>query len=477
MPDIVADLLDSTRLLFDLQRSNEIAQSFAGCLLPDEIAHSVTDGLVEKFDIAFARIWLVEPEQVTLRLVASSGLYTHIDGSFARVPMGAYKVGKIAQNRVSFLSNHLADEAWVKDRQWAIANNIRGFAGYPLTVRDSLGDRGTNRVVGVLATFSHRAMAPEFLEVLQMLCTTVSVSLDAALQYQQMRPLAAVHPNLTNLSLSDQLATLLKSTRLTLIGTEQPLTPPLTYVFLQSAQVLNQLGCTYCRLLYSAEAVTLEASTPVLEPSLDQESTQAALTNLRLMATYAGGSLNTQIGANQKALQLSLQVPYPRCDSQRLSVQCRQPLLQAAFTHLAHLAGLTLCDAPNSRIALVTDDLAQVESGRRVLWIRQTNQVPKGIMGYVDLSTTPTQFLEAVEAINQEKTWNIDANQPTFLLSERELDVMNLLAEGWRDRDIATQLHISESTVKFHMNNVLTKLKAKTRYQALHQAIVQGWIQ
>nr|WP_250125910.1 hypothetical protein [Chroococcidiopsis sp. CCMEE 29] len=43
-------------------------------------------------------------------------MYTHINGSFARVPMGAYKVGKIAQNRVSFLSNNLADEAWVKDR-------------------------------------------------------------------------------------------------------------------------------------------------------------------------------------------------------------------------------------------------------------------------------------------------------------------------------------------------------------------------
>lgn len=37
--------------------------------------------------------------------------------------MRAYKVGKIAQNRVSFLSNHLADEAWVRDREWAIAIN------------------------------------------------------------------------------------------------------------------------------------------------------------------------------------------------------------------------------------------------------------------------------------------------------------------------------------------------------------------
>jgi hypothetical protein len=43
------------------------------------------------------------------------------------------------------------------NREWAIANNIRGFAGYPLAVKD--------RVVGVLATFSRHEMEPEFLEV------------------------------------------------------------------------------------------------------------------------------------------------------------------------------------------------------------------------------------------------------------------------------------------------------------------------
>ena len=51
------------------------------------------------------------------------------------------------------------------------------------------------------------------------------------------------------------------------------------------------------------------------------------------------------------------------------------------------------------------------------------------------------------------------------------------LHERHCDRDIADRLIISESTVKFHMNNVLKKLKAQTRYQALHQAIVNGSIQ
>ncbi|MBV8887595.1 MAG: response regulator transcription factor [Chroococcidiopsidaceae cyanobacterium CP_BM_RX_35] len=53
---------------------------------------------------------------------------------------------------------------------------------------------------------------------------------------------------------------------------------------------------------------------------------------------------------------------------------------------------------------------------------------------------------------------------------------MTLLAQGLHDRDIASSLKSSESTVKFHINNVLTKLKAQTRYQALYQVIVNGWI-
>ncbi len=46
-----------------------------------------------------------------------------------------------------------------------------------------------------------------------------------------------------------------------------------------------------------------------------------------------------------------------------------------------------------------------------------------------------------------------------------------------RDRQCRDRLMISESTVKFDMNNILKKLKAKTRYQVFHQAILNGWIQ
>ncbi|MGD1917939.1 MAG: response regulator transcription factor, partial [Pleurocapsa sp.] len=59
-------------------------------------------------------------------------------------------------------------------------------------------------------------------------------------------------------------------------------------------------------------------------------------------------------------------------------------------------------------------------------------------------------------------------------LSHREREVIELLADGMRDREIAKKLIISDRTVKIHINNAVTKLNAKTRIQAVHQAYSQG---
>lgn len=473
MPDPLTGLLDPTRILFDLQQGNEIAQDFSGCLEPDELARRVTDGLVEKFDCAFARLWLLEPDQSSLKLVASSGLYTRTDGTFSRVPMGAYKVGKIAQNRVSFLSNNLAAESWVGNREWAIANNIRGFAGYPLAIKD--------QVIGVLAVFSHHAMEPEFLEVLQTLCTIAAIALNTALQYQKEKQIwqsSTRSPSFSHLSLSDQLVSVLSSTRLTLVGTEKPLTLSVTYLFLQTAEVLNRMRCAYGRLIYTEDFVALEAVVPTAELTRhDSDWLQSCLNPLSFMVRQLGGSLQPQPSANQRSLQVTLQMPYlQELLGEPVRVQCRLPLLQLAFTHLALLAGFVISSRIDGMVPLLTDDTTLIPSAKRVLWIQQGDQaLPKGINAKIDLSSSPEQLRQAIEAVKRDQLWGIssDAEPP---LSERELEILILLTQGHRDRDIADRLIISESTVKFHMNNVLTKLKARTRYQAIHLAISNGWI-
>jgi len=59
-------------------------------------------------------------------------------------------------------------------------------------------------------------------------------------------------------------------------------------------------------------------------------------------------------------------------------------------------------------------------------------------------------------------------------LTERETDVLSLLANGKANKEIALQLHISETTVKTHVSNILTKLGVPSRTQAALYAVQVG---
>jgi two-component system, NarL family, response regulator len=59
-------------------------------------------------------------------------------------------------------------------------------------------------------------------------------------------------------------------------------------------------------------------------------------------------------------------------------------------------------------------------------------------------------------------------------LSDRELEVLALMAKGKSNKEISAMLHISENTVKFHVNNILGKLDASDRIQAVLVALKRG---
>ena len=61
-------------------------------------------------------------------------------------------------------------------------------------------------------------------------------------------------------------------------------------------------------------------------------------------------------------------------------------------------------------------------------------------------------------------------------LSERELEVLKLVASGASNREIAKKLYITEGTVKNHISNVLRKLWFRDRTQAALYAVEHGWI-
>src|SRR5207253_3136513 len=70
-----------------------------------------TDLLVAHLDAAFARVWTLSEDEETLELQASSGLYTHLDGAHACVPVGQFKIGLIATERKPHLTNEVQGDA------------------------------------------------------------------------------------------------------------------------------------------------------------------------------------------------------------------------------------------------------------------------------------------------------------------------------------------------------------------------------
>jgi DNA-binding NarL/FixJ family response regulator len=61
-------------------------------------------------------------------------------------------------------------------------------------------------------------------------------------------------------------------------------------------------------------------------------------------------------------------------------------------------------------------------------------------------------------------------------LTSRESEILSLLAQGGGNKEIATRLHISEHTVKFHVSSILAKLGAATRTEAVTRGYRQGLI-
>ncbi len=110
------------------------------------------EALVDQIDVAFARVWTLDETGTKLVLQASAGTYTHIDGGHAVVPVGKFKIGRIAATRTPHLTNDVAHDKQVGDPAWARRERMVAFAGYPMLV--------DGKLVGVLAMFS-RAQIPE----------------------------------------------------------------------------------------------------------------------------------------------------------------------------------------------------------------------------------------------------------------------------------------------------------------------------
>ena len=113
-----------------------------------------------------------------------------------------------------------------------------------------------------------------------------------------------------------------------------------------------------------------------------------------------------------------------------------------------------------------------------------------GASGYLLKDVSPSDLAKAIQAAHQgkahlhpqiaKKLMDEFADQPAPShneLTERELEVLSLIAQGLSNREIAKELRISVKTVKTHVSNILGKLHVADRTQAAIYAIKKGFVE
>ena len=152
-----------------------------------EVLAAITQGLVDDMGAAFARIWLIGPGDLCancfkagdcanrrqcLHLRASAGMYTRINGEYRRVPLGALKIGRIAQGWGPMSTNDVMSDERIPNKQWLGETGLKSFAGYPLIFRGEL--------LGVLGMFSHRVMSDEEFDRLALFANQAAIAIKNA---------------------------------------------------------------------------------------------------------------------------------------------------------------------------------------------------------------------------------------------------------------------------------------------------------
>jgi DNA-binding NarL/FixJ family response regulator len=131
--------------------------------------------------------------------------------------------------------------------------------------------------------------------------------------------------------------------------------------------------------------------------------------------------------------------------------------------------------APKSKVVV----LAVLDEPR---WVKHLLSL--GAHAYVLKSATEEELITTIRAVSRyndrvmlsvsRQTLDTLRGGDGLLLSERELEVLALVADGKRNSEIAAQLFIAEGTVKRHLTNIYAKLGATSRTDAVRKAVSRG---
>jgi DNA-binding NarL/FixJ family response regulator len=116
--------------------------------------------------------------------------------------------------------------------------------------------------------------------------------------------------------------------------------------------------------------------------------------------------------------------------------------------------------------------------------------IQAGANGYVLKTASPEEIIQAVKDVHEGKS-ALDSEivqkmiaqvssgiqeQPVDKLTERELEVLALVAQGYTNKAIGVQLGISDRTVQGHLAHIFSKLQSASRTEAVMRAVSLGWL-
>lgn len=113
-----------------------------------------------------------------------------------------------------------------------------------------------------------------------------------------------------------------------------------------------------------------------------------------------------------------------------------------------------------------------------------------GVDGYIVKDITPSEFLRAVKTVTDGDTYvdpriagrllkrggGADRHGSSSYLSLREVEVVRLIVAGMSNKEISSNLHLSEKTIKNHVSRIFTKFNCTARTQAAVFALRSGLV-
>ena len=171
----------------------------------------------------------------------------------------------------------------------------------------------------------------------------------------------------------------------------------------------------------------------------------------------------------------------------RVWIETASPVTRAGFESLLDgSGGIELAAEPSHADVLLCDEIPESAAVPAVVLSDQrfTSRMPRlGVYCILPRDAAADQIVAALHAVSAGLiAWPAETGPP-FLptaepvvesLTPREMEVLEMLAEGLSNKQIAARLAISGHTAKFHVNSILGKLDAGTRTEAVMHGLRRG---